>query len=81
GEVAGGPPVDVLALDEALAELATFDERKCRVIELSYFTGLTIPEIGEVLDISTATVERDLRTARAWLGKSLKDVVGPATGP
>ncbi|MEO1365869.1 MAG: ECF-type sigma factor, partial [Acidobacteriota bacterium] len=81
GEVAGGPPVDVLALDDALAELATFDERKCRVIELSYFTGLTIPEIGRALGISTATVERDLRTARAWLGKSLKDAVGPAAGP
>ncbi|MEM1177918.1 MAG: sigma-70 family RNA polymerase sigma factor [Acidobacteriota bacterium] len=74
GEVAGGPPVDVLALDEALAELATFDERKCRVIELSYFTGLTIPEISQALDISTATVERDLRTGRAWLGKTLKKI-------
>lgn len=72
GQVAGGPPVDVLALDEALRELAVFDERKCRVIELSYFTGLAIPAIAESLGVSTATVERDLRTARAWLAKTLR---------
>ena len=72
-EVAGGPPADVVALDAALRELAEFDGRKCRVIELSYFTGLTIPEIAEVLDISTATVERDLRNGRAWLGKTLHE--------
>ncbi|MEM9599012.1 MAG: sigma-70 family RNA polymerase sigma factor [Acidobacteriota bacterium] len=79
GEVASCPPADVLALDEALKELASFDERKSRVIELAYFTGLTIPEIGAALGISTATVERDLRTGRAWLAKSLRAPGGPAT--
>jgi RNA polymerase sigma factor (TIGR02999 family) len=72
GEVADDPPVDVLALDEALRDLAAVDQRKCRVIELSYFAGLTIPAIAEGLEISTATVERDLRTARAWLAKTLR---------
>lgn len=70
--ISGGRSVDVVALDEALAELGGVDERKCRVVELSYFTGLTIPEIAAALQISTATVERDLRTARAWLAKSLR---------
>ncbi len=70
--ISGGPSVDVVALDEALAELGEVDERKCRVVELSYFTGLTIPEIAAALQISTATVERDLRTARAWLAKTLR---------
>ena len=76
-EVAGGPPPDVVALDAALRELAEFDSRKCQVIELSYFTGLTIPEIADSLGISTATVERDLRTARAWLGKTLRQEPSP----
>lgn len=75
---AAGPPVDVLALDEALAELATLDERKARVIELSYFAGLTIPEISQTLEISSATVERDLRNARAWLAKSLRREAPPS---
>lgn len=75
---AAGPRVDVLALDEALAELATLDERKARVIELSYFAGLTIPEIAQTLDISSATVERDLRNARAWLAKSLRHEGSPS---
>lgn len=77
-QVAGGPPADVLALDAALRELGEFDARKCQVIELSYFTGLTIPEIAEALGISTATVERDLRTGRAWLAKTLRQ--DPPTG-
>lgn len=71
-QAAAGPPVDVLALDEALAELARLDERKARVIELSYFAGLTIPDIAQTLEISSATVERDLRNARAWLARSLR---------
>ncbi len=81
--IPGGPSVDVIALDEALAELGQVDERKCRVIELSYFTGLTIPEISAALDISTATVERDLRTARAWLAKTMKQLAASrsSTGP
>lgn len=59
--------VDVLALDEALAELASFDERSSRVVELKHFAGLTTDETAEALDVSPATVERDWAVAKAWL--------------
>ena len=59
--------VDVLALDEALQELASMDERLCRVVELKFFAGLTIDETAEALEVSRATVERDWATAKAWL--------------
>jgi len=57
----------VLALDDALKELAEFDPQKSSVVELRFFGGLTIEETAEVLNISTATVEREWRSARAWL--------------
>ena len=59
--------VDVVALDIALDELATFDPQQCRVVELKFFAGLTIDEIADALDISTATVEREWVIAKAWL--------------
>ena len=59
--------VDVLALDQALEELASMDERLCRVVELKFFAGLTIDETAEALDVSCATVERDWAAAKAWL--------------
>lgn len=59
--------VDVLALDQALQELAALDERLCRVVELKFFAGLTIDEIADALDVSAATVERDWAVAKAWL--------------
>lgn len=62
---------DVVALDEALQALNQFDERKCRIIELRYFGGLTSEEIASTLGISVATVGRDLRTAEAWLHREL----------
>ncbi|MGK7311857.1 MAG: sigma-70 family RNA polymerase sigma factor [Candidatus Longimicrobiales bacterium M2_2A_002] len=61
----------VLALDEALNRLAEVDERKSRVVELHYFGGLTHPEVAAALEISPATVDRDLRMARAWLHREL----------
>jgi RNA polymerase sigma factor (TIGR02999 family) len=64
-------PIDLLALDEAMERLQGFDERQARVVELCYFGGLTYPEIGEALGISEATVDRDLRHARAWLRREL----------
>ena len=64
-------PVDVLMLDHALARLQGFDARQAQVVELSYFGGLTYPEIGEMLGVSEATVDRDLRHARAWLKREL----------
>jgi RNA polymerase sigma-70 factor (ECF subfamily) len=65
------PPVDVLALNEALNELSIFDARLCKVVEMKYFAGLTIAEIAEALGVSTATVERDWTVARAWLYQRL----------
>jgi RNA polymerase sigma-70 factor, ECF subfamily len=59
--------VDVLALNEALEALAEIDRRKCRVVELRYFGGLSIEETAQVLGVSDETVKRDWRMARAWL--------------
>lgn len=68
----GGRPVeDLLALDQALKELETVDPRKCRVLELRYFGGLTTDETAVALDLSKATVERDLRSAKAWVTSRL----------
>jgi len=66
-------PTDVLELDEALTRLAAFDERKARVVELHYFGGLSYDEVAEVESISAATVDRDLRFAKAWLHAALED--------
>lgn len=63
--------VDVLDLDKALEELSTFDRRKARVAELRFFGGLSLEEIGVVLDTSIATTMRDWRAARAWLFRRL----------
>ncbi len=63
----GGPNVDLIALESALERLAALDERKSRVVELRFFGGLTTEEIGEVLQISGATVEREWAFARVWL--------------
>lgn len=65
--------VDVLALDEALSSLAAVSEQKARIVELRYFAGCTIDETAETLGVSTATVERDWRFARAWLRAELDD--------
>lgn len=65
-------PVDVLTLDQALERLMALDTRQGRAVELAYFGGLTYPEIGSLLEISEATVDRDLRHARAWLKRELR---------
>ena len=62
---------DVLALDDALNSLAVLDARQSRIVELRYFTGLSIDETAEVLGISPATVKRDWTTARAWLQREM----------
>ena len=68
----GALNIDVLALDEALRRLASFDQRKTDVAELRFFSGLSLQEIGHVLGISIATVEREWQAARAWLYAELK---------
>src|SRR5207249_10925614 len=59
--------VDVLDLDAALTDLATFDARKSQVAELRFFGGLTLQETGHVLVLPVATAERAWKVARAWL--------------
>ncbi|HEX6125027.1 MAG TPA: sigma-70 family RNA polymerase sigma factor [Pyrinomonadaceae bacterium] len=61
----------LVALDEALKNLESLDERKCRVVELRFFGGLTNEEMAEVLKISSETVKRDWRFARNWLLREL----------
>ena len=61
------PDVDLLVLEEGLEQLEKLDTRKVRVVELRFFGGLNMAEIGSVLDISPKTVEADWYFARAWL--------------
>lgn len=61
----------VLAIDEALERLGSFDERAAKVVELKFFGGMTEPEIAEALDISVRSVSGDWRRARAWLNREL----------
>jgi RNA polymerase sigma-70 factor (ECF subfamily) len=63
--------VDLVALDEALTRLAEFDERQARVVELRYFSGLSIDETAEILGISNVTVRRDWNMAKAWLHQQI----------
>jgi RNA polymerase sigma factor (TIGR02999 family) len=58
---------DLLAIDDALNRLAVVDERKSQVVELRFFGGLSVKETAEVLKISTDTVMRDWKLAKAWL--------------
>jgi RNA polymerase sigma-70 factor, ECF subfamily len=64
---------ELVALDEALEELARIDLRKSRVVELRYFGGLSLDETAEVLQVSPMTVRRDWRAAKAWLFRRMKD--------
>ena len=66
------PSADLVALDDALKTLATFDERKSKVIELRFFGGLSIEETAEVLKVSPATVMRDWGLAKIWLLRELE---------
>jgi RNA polymerase sigma factor (TIGR02999 family) len=63
---------ELLALDEALQRLTTFDERKGQVVELRYFGGLSVEETAEVLKVSPVTVMRDWNIAKAWLARELE---------
>ncbi|HUQ92076.1 MAG TPA: sigma-70 family RNA polymerase sigma factor [Bryobacteraceae bacterium] len=61
----------LVALDDSLTELERMDARQSRIVELRFFGGLTTEEVAEVIGISTATVEREWRSARAWLHSQL----------
>jgi RNA polymerase sigma factor (TIGR02999 family) len=70
-EVAEGQPTDVVALNDALDELARVDERKSQVVEMRFFGGLSIEETAEVLNVSRETVKRDWQFAKMWLLRHL----------
>lgn len=67
---------DLLALDQALDRLGQFAPRKCKVVELRFFGGLSVNETGTALGISTDIVKREWRTAKLWL---LKELIGSPT--
>ncbi len=71
--VASAVDVEIADLDDALGRLAEFDERKSDILELHYFGGMTYDEIALALDVSPATVDRDLRFAKAWLAHELRN--------
>ncbi|MEO7362481.1 MAG: ECF-type sigma factor [Gemmatimonadaceae bacterium] len=62
---------DILGVHEALDRLAVLDARQARIVELKFFAGLSLDEIAEVVDISTATVSREWAMARVWLEQEL----------
>ena len=62
---------ELVALDDALQDLEKIDPRKCRVVELRYFGGLSVEETAEVLGVSVPTVTRDWNTAKAWLRRAM----------
>jgi len=69
--IARAPDLDVVALDEALNRLAEIDEQQGKIVELRFFSGLTVEETAEVLGISPATVKRDWSMAKAWLHREI----------
>jgi RNA polymerase sigma factor (TIGR02999 family) len=71
GPAVGPTEVDIMELDDALRELASFDPRQSRIVELRFFAGLTVRETAEVEELSPATVKREWSTARAWLYQRL----------
>ncbi len=66
-------PLDMIALDAAMSQMGTLSERLERVVELKIFGGLTSAEIAGALNVSTATVSRELRVASAYLSQALAD--------
>lgn len=72
GELPRPEERDVVALNDALNQLAAFDERMSQVVELRFFGGLTVDETANVLNMSPETVMRDWKTAKAWLLRELR---------
>ncbi len=70
-ELAQRTDVDVVALDGALDRLSELDPQQSRIVELRFFTGLTIEDTSEVMGLSPATVKRDWTSARAWLHREI----------
>ena len=62
---------EVIALDDALKNLAEMDQRKSQIVEMKFFGGLSTEEVAEVLKVTTRTVEREWRKAKAWLHRAI----------
>lgn len=75
----GLPPIDVLALDEALERLSTRYERPAQIVMLRFFAGQSTEEIAGMLGVTKRTIEREFLFARTWLRKELTDSVQPDT--
>jgi len=65
--------LDLIALDDAMNELAVLDARQCKIVELRFFGGLSIEETAEAIDISPATAKREWATARVWLHRTMNN--------
>jgi RNA polymerase sigma factor (TIGR02999 family) len=68
-----GLDLDVLALHDALTELAGLDARQAEIVELRYFGGLTENEVARIKELSPATIRREIAAARFWLGRRMRD--------
>jgi RNA polymerase sigma factor (TIGR02999 family) len=77
GEEASVRDPELLALDQALCGLESLDARQARIVELRFFGGLTVEETAEVAGVSSATVKREWRTARAWLAREIRPAGAP----
>ena len=72
-DIAGpGRDAELVALDEALEQLASIDGRQAQIVELRYFGGLTIREVAKTLGISSRTVDGEWAMARAWLQRRVR---------
>jgi RNA polymerase sigma-70 factor (ECF subfamily) len=76
GDRAADHGTDLIALDDALTALARLDPRKVQVVEMRFFSGLSVEETAEVLKVSAVTVMRDWSTAKAWLYRALTGGAG-----
>ena len=61
----------MLALEDAIEKLQQLDPRQARIVEMRFFGGMTVPEVAEVLGLSTRTIENEWKMCRAWLRKRL----------
>jgi RNA polymerase sigma factor (TIGR02999 family) len=73
-----GQDLDIVALDEALERLAEIDEQQSKIVELRFFSGLTVEETAAVVGVSPATVKRDWSVAKAWLHREITGEVEKA---
>jgi len=69
---AASTPDEILALDAALKELSRLEPRQAQMVEFRFFAGLDVAETAEVLQVSEATIHRDWRAAKAWLGRAVR---------